>query len=400
MRLKRRLVATILLGYIVSGPVMAMETQVYPQGEGFTAGEHVMIGDEVKLNLTAGGLLHLPNGLALSYGEIVSLGDFYGVPGEAIADGKTHSDRAQRFIAAFTQFSVSATVIEEVHKILEITLEERDAVREALAHGESVAEVYKRISEDHNRRYNCVTGGGCDGKWWLKQGRYLELAKTDYDHFGESAWIAYQAGHALAIAQALKAHETRDQRMLELAYAMNAFACHFLSDKFAAGHMRTPRRALDIHTTPALIGSLLSHYMHNEEGLYGLHVHNNRGERWPAYGDKHYFDKENAQHRHILQEAMQTSADEVFLAYKTGASTESEMDGIVPATDVNHDQRGDDIAPMFYWDEATAKLYRRKELANPRSFEFTDDWWGWSTFLELGRIYGLPHGLSAKTLFN
>lgn len=393
MQIKRYIaMASLFSGIIFSGAAVAVETTQPPVSEGFTAGEHVTIGDEVKLNLPEGKLLHLPNGLALTYGQIVSLGDFYGTPSQPIAYGKTKADRNHLFMQAFAQFSETASVIPEVQDILDVTLEEQSEIKHAIAHGESVAEVYKRISEDHNRRYNCITGGGCDGKWWLKQGRYLDLAKSDYDHFGDTALVAYQVGHELAIEKAIIAHANGSEEQLELAYAMNAFASHFLSDRFAAGHLRVPRRELDTNTTPTVVGSLLSHYMHDEEGEHGLHVHNARGDRWVAYGDKHYFDRDNAQHRYLIREAMQISADEVYAAYRLGVATSDVTTTIAPVPDVTGEVLGHDVAPMFYWDSAHAALYRRKDLSNPGDFHFTTDWWGWSTFLELSSLYGLPHG--------
>lgn len=399
MRMNKRAVIGLAIGMAFSSHAYADVQSAAPAGEGFTAGEHVIIGDHVKIYLehndkgssaSEGRLLHLQNGMALTYGNIVSLGDFYGTPGQAIAYGKTRADRNGLFLSAYAQFAASSSVVPEVQKILDVTNEERVEVEHAVAHGEKVADVYARIAEDHNRRYNCITGGGCSGKWWLDQGRYLQLAKTDYDHFGDAALAAYRVGHALAIEQAIKARETGDKQQLEMAYAMNALASHFLSDRFAAGHIRTPRHELDINITPAVVGSLLSHYMHDEDGTSGLHVHNRRGDEWIAYGDRHYFDTDNAQHRHLLQEAMQASADEVFAAYETGASAEDVAELIVPEPDVRGDTVGSDIAPMFYWDEARAVLYRRQNLSNPRDFHFTKDWWGWSTLAELSSLYGLP----------
>jgi hypothetical protein len=69
---------------------------------------------------------------------------------------------------------------------------------------------------------------------------YIELAKINYDHFGTNARLAYNAGHALALAEASQG----TIESLEQAYAINAFADHFLEDSFASGHMRVPREAL------------------------------------------------------------------------------------------------------------------------------------------------------------
>ena len=59
------------------------------------------------------------------------------------------------------------------------------------------------------------------------------------DHFGAYAWDAYKAGHyrALEIAKAGSKNEAK----LGEAYLYDAFALHYLSDQFSAGHSRTPR---------------------------------------------------------------------------------------------------------------------------------------------------------------
>jgi len=78
--------------------------------------------------------------------------------------------------------------------------------------------------------------------WWITFGRsdfpgYFGLARINWDHFGEYARTAYNAGHSIAIQKAVGGD-------LEGAYTLNAFADHFLEDSFSAGHLRTPRKHL------------------------------------------------------------------------------------------------------------------------------------------------------------
>src|ERR1041385_2729924 len=63
----------------------------------FEGGEHTAIGDSVLLHFSASDRgtpahevkLTLPNGLKLTYGQIVALGgDFYGIPDAPISDGR------------------------------------------------------------------------------------------------------------------------------------------------------------------------------------------------------------------------------------------------------------------------------------------------------------------------
>jgi hypothetical protein len=54
---------------------------------------------------------------------------------------------------------------------------------------------------------------------------------------------------------------------------------HFLTDAFASGHMRTPRKLLGRD------GSLLAGVMHDLENDLGLLVRNDLGQSWRAFGD-------------------------------------------------------------------------------------------------------------------
>src|SRR5262249_42592779 len=142
--------------------------------------------------------------------------------------------------------------------------------------------------------WNRITGGGSWITPWYPLGRYLQLSAVNWDHFGEHAILAYQAGHAAALAQAVTARNKppSDQReALCWAYAMNAFADHFLSDLFSGGHIRAPRKKLqDTVSGGSMFGGLLTRAMHDEDSHWGLAVHNAAKDSWRAYGDKRYFD--------------------------------------------------------------------------------------------------------------
>jgi len=69
--------------------------------------------------------LHLPNGLALTYGQVIALGgDFYGIPGQPISDGASPAERVQRFNAAFNSLAGLPASREEAHKILAVMQKE------------------------------------------------------------------------------------------------------------------------------------------------------------------------------------------------------------------------------------------------------------------------------------
>lgn len=366
--------------------------------EGFTAGEHAMIGDSIQLkfaNEKVTPSLKLENGLQLTYGEIMILGDFYGLPGKAIAEGKSPEERQSRFMSAFNQFASHTQSVQETEAIIKVMRKEQEIIQNALNEGKDLNETYKQISDDQNRQYNCITGGGCGDYWWLDKGRYLYLAETDYDHFGYDAVVAYEVGHKAALEQAKLAREQGRPELLEKAYAMNAFASHYLSDRFSSGHMRTPRRELSDHVSPSTVGSLLSHYMHEEESGFGLTVTNHRGDRWVAYGDKRFLEAKSETHRLIVEEAIQKSADEVYEAYQY-LRMRNDVGYLIPQPVTVNSQPGRGISPLFYWDGNKQKLMRRKDMKDPYDYHWTSNWWGWSTLAELSRERGLPNHLQAE----
>src|SRR5579885_861289 len=363
----------------------------------FSSAEHVAIGNNINLYFDSddpGHMatpLHMPNGLNLTYGDIVSLGDFYELVNQPISQGQSEAERRSRFLAAFSSFSLNTNAPTETTQILNVIYNEQKLLDDGIKRGEKPEDIYKSIGHENDRQFNCITGGGCSpSTWWLEPGRYLNLANMDYDHFGEHAWISYSTGHQLALEQAVVAHQTGDLKKLEMAYAMNAFACHFLTDRFSAGHIRTPRVELSEQITPGTVGSLLSSYMHGEENVNGLHVHNLNGDKWIAYGDKSYFSPQTSYHRNMIIATMQNSADQIFAAYQQGTTQVNDnVKDFIPLPDETGNAANLDISPLFYWDDTTKKLMRRSDMQNLNDRHWTDNWWGWSTLLELQKERGL-----------
>lgn len=221
----------------------------------FEASEHTLAGDEVILHEVT-SRLELENGLQMSFGELVAMGDFY---------------------EAFASLASKPESVQEAQNIVA-------AIRENIAMGRPPDDMLEDAAIDRAQKWSCLTGGGCNRlTWWSYPGRYVLLAKKNYDHFGKNALIAYVAGHKTALDEAVLAGKNKNLSQLMQAYARDAFACHFLTDSFSSGHIRTPRVELPNNVTPAGVGSLLAGMMHNEENKYGLHVHNQQGDKWVAY---------------------------------------------------------------------------------------------------------------------
>lgn len=175
----------------------------------------------------------------MTYGQINGLaGDFYGTV-DPISDGKDTADQSARFVKAFQKLAnPSARQPKEAQDILKVLQNEVDAVNAALANHQDPSVVYSKLPDVTVQLEALTIGRPSD------EPAYLGLAQINWDHFGIDARTAYNAGHGAAIQMAISGD-------LQVAYAMNAFADHFLEDSFSAGHLRTPRRLLHSSYNPA-----------------------------------------------------------------------------------------------------------------------------------------------------
>jgi len=375
----------------------------------FESGEHIAIGDLVKLQLNekipgeAGIKLKLPNGLELTYGEIVALGgDFYANSEQPISFGATDPERKRRFQEAYNSLAVDIQAFSEAPQILAVMQDEAKQLAKGIQQGEKIPDIYRRIEKTHTMAFNCVTGGLCQKDYpemsedtfrqiyFLQPGRYLKIIDRNFDHFSQNAWIAYSSGHTLALEMAVQAKLENNLEKLTTAYAINAFSSHYLSDGFSSGHMRTPRVLLFNMINPSFIGTFLAVYMHNEDCENGLHVSNQRGDNWLALGDKYYLDERNKKNREILLEAMQLSADEVFSAYQHGSMPEKDtVEALMPNLSKPFDAEDrSNPSPLFYWDNKQGKLLRRADVTDITRYEWTPYWYGWSTLADLTEAKG------------
>lgn len=349
--------------------------------------EHVAVGNSIQLSAcdgsrTPAGVTPLPVGSrTLLYGQLVALGgDFYGVGTQAGSPGhpalqaldpiSSSAVPEQAFSSAYLTLSGGSS--QELDAILTVMGEEQQAIDEAKKAGLQPSAAYEKLGDSLSYKWNEITGGGpaSGGVWSVltDPGRYIDLASVNMDHFGADAVKAYLAGHGLAVQQAAQLHgqdpaSPAVQMKLLQCYGFNAFADHFLTDLFAAGHVRTPRRAL--WATPQTIAGetgLLARAAHNEENEDGLHVENARGDRWVAYGDGKELDDVNAANLALAIAAVQASADEVYQAYVTGESTLPHPAALqyTPKLDfaAKPTPGGLNHAPLFWADDQN-NVYRR-----------------------------------------
>jgi len=83
---------------------------------------------------------------------------------------------------------------EEMTVILHMIDEEVVALNKAIQNGGKPSDTYKQFGTERELTFNIVT-----------KGRYLNLAATNFDHFGDGALAVYKAGHAVALKIAERA---------------------------------------------------------------------------------------------------------------------------------------------------------------------------------------------------
>jgi hypothetical protein len=379
--------------------IRASATPPPPSPAAWNTAEHVITVAGLKLTTESGpfpaDILRLALGsdpnFQLSYGEVIALGgDFYGDPNNPVCMA---GDPVGQFRNNFKSLATSQP---QVVRIMQVAnkFEFAPIARSVGIHWQPSA-VYAGLAvtpggqlySPIDQAYSDATGG-----------TYMALAKTNFDHFGVDAITCYRAGHQLAQQQAVTAAQSSDATArktgLEVAYAMNAFADHFLTDLFAAGHMRTPRHALyDSGSNPLTKdgGSVCAKQMHDEDNKFGLWVDNAVGDTWVAYGDGRYRDSWNAAGRVVMKKAIQQSMNEVWLAFKTGnvdnnapevlkftAAIITEITEVETSTRHRDDPRN--WAPLFWQDPSNGNILRRNALYDPSDRTYCEQGLGFSTW--------------------
>jgi hypothetical protein len=122
---------------------------------------------------------------------------------------------------------------------------------------------------------------------------YLQLMLLNYSHFIGHNLLFYLAYHFLAVFRARIAgsaaaleDQPKAHREFSEALILEAFAGHFLSDMFSAGHARMPRHAYIYGMSgDFMAGQIVSRILHNHEGRHGVLFNNLFGHCWVGLGD-------------------------------------------------------------------------------------------------------------------
>lgn len=324
------------------------------------------------------------SGTTLRIGEIIGLaGDFYAHFDEGTATAAEFAWPAPSRVASFFGKSYleprldddADESIQSLRRLAHLSSAPRDLVREKL----SVL--------------------GC-------LGRYLGLAANNSCHFASPepgqptrhlALQTYEAYHAEALRRAAQARTNGSRRGLHEALAVDAFGCHFLTDSFASGHLRTPRAFL-ADEYGVLRGALKyakdGHDEDNDRGLWCTPRRPRAGaarEVWLACGDGRLLEPPFGAHLARVQEAVRRSVTEVFGAFVgeayPHARRAAEMvpvplppgtapqgsDDVLPAPGAGVSATRPNHWPLYWFDEEGRAIRRVSAPDDPEDhWEFAD----------------------------
>jgi hypothetical protein len=315
---------------------LAAHRQALPAKRGprrFNAGEHVWLGSHgaarARARCKKAGDGDIDESVfeaiprhdgreTLSYGELVALsGDFYATPDD-LFDEKPSP----------LPWLWEANDLGDLRRSFD---KELDWIEHRLAHSGDAASY-----PDENLRL----------AWNAKS--YVELALRNTDHFGWHNLCAYVHWHREALALAASPGARRaDSEDFRRALFMNAFADHFLTDCFAAGHIRVPRAEIrdwaQARGLDEKIAGALSKLLHDQDGhvdvhsLHGEHedgqrcaddgllVTDSAGDAWRTYCDGQLFLGGSATSPAVEHavDAVADSVVEFLLAWRKGDQPEA-----------------------------------------------------------------------------
>ena len=233
--------------------------------------------------------------LSFTYADLVGLaGDFIGIWNKPVGDKNLPiAAKEKNFMTVFNSFLSNLTTVKEQQSLWKVRFLgdlEQEAVNERIERSDNPSLAYKERVDYITTMFSRASENKAIFPWtaWkalpdavrravfvkdvlLVPNRFMDLALHNYDHFtyAGDAQNAYIAAHRSAIRAAVDYFTSKDPKLLIQAFAMNAFADHFLTDIFASGHMTTPRQLL-AETCPMNTGNLVSECMHAEVSVLGF----------------------------------------------------------------------------------------------------------------------------------
>lgn len=338
------------------------------------------------------------NSIEISAGEIIALaGDFYADADHPICLKKEEME--QNFLNAYNTL-IKANK-DQINRLLIEINKETEVIQHALDNEQKSSIELAKIENEQNKSYAKVFSATSRFSFFpftLLRSPYVKLATNNFDHFGDDAKAVHEVGHNIAVAMASKAAKmpTPKERAKGLlkAFTIELYACHFLTDIFASGHLRTPRKALWEQVTQnsnipfdygkSVIAGLLAKEMHDEDGETGVYVKSQQNPNgWKTFGDGCYFNDENEENEAQINETVKAALRDVFNAYL--GKTLSEENKVsykkyLPMVDETKVEEEDFAHPLFKVEDGKVKV--RKEVNNIHCTQYEDKWSPTATLLE------------------
>ena len=307
----------------------------------FDSAEHKLLGDQGYRSACVTFTAICPvdivrkNGKkAFTYGELVAFsGDFYG----KWEDIYTATSDAYPFPGGLL------SSWDKVKTLKELVSREETAIDELKRNP-------KAAYPDFNINFTLAFGAS-----------YLELQTNNSTHFGWHNIKTYITHHTRALELAIAASKATDsvqkRELLTQALFANGFSDHFLTDGFAAGHVRMPRAQSLVWGprqakgySPEGMGVLAKLIHDNDPCVYKpgidnvcrgeagsqlqhgvLKVENARNDKWTTRADGDLYRGSNGSEIHVRipTQAVEASVKEVLTAYESGVMPE----GVFAATE-------------------------------------------------------------------
>ena len=319
--------------------------------------------------------VQLSTGLRITVGEIVALaGDFFGIADRPIsfADPEDEKGSTDRFEDAYmTPFSDDPEIGNIISNVVNHV---RAEAEEQHSHFELGVRCRKLPMQGllGNIQYGLERReeGSFKGFW---HSPYFDLALKNFDHFGQEARRTFLTGHKIAIKKAQEAGSQHNLGALKIAFLQEMFACHFLTDLFASGHIRTPRKEIlnyiiksrnkelsnldisqnpilkDISSIDILMAGLVGKVMHDQDSSNGVYVkirknadtnqERNPEEIWLASGDGNFYNTSNQAYAVIVCQTVVLALKDLYQAYNNNLDftvLDKELESYIPEED--HEQ--------------------------------------------------------------
>lgn len=304
------------------------------QSYAFEAGEHALIGD-LAFEKTAVGYANKIKSLEVNvsyrYGQLVALsGDMY----KSIEEISLSDPSAMKDIYRNNRKALKKCVDKEITFIRtqkryggcgDFKLIEKKVRYVTLAHDNYSHFAWhnlKQYIKSHEQAlwFARLAHNKCTKKEWAKRKSYCKkrqvknrklISKSAYKNKLKRKYRMLPDLFPRRVLTKRYLNRMSKDKMVRLAFFANAYADHFLSDTFAAGHLRVPRSQIDDFVKNykqsewksdsdrrekgSAVSGALTKYLHNLDGaIHGLDVSNSLGNKFIVRSDRQLFSELNS----------------------------------------------------------------------------------------------------------